>query len=345
MERIRIGVIGAGGIFRGAHLPAYKELSDAVQVRWVCDLDESRAREGAEKVGARWTTRLEEVLEDEEVDAVDICTPKHRRIVEEAATASKHILCEKPLEFSLEDCDACIEAARKAKVILMVAENYLFDPVIMEVEKALNEGRLGELRRIRLFQGWKGAPPGSWRRRRETAGGGCLMDDGIHLIALVRHFMGEPVKLHALVKRFGAPEGTDVENQAALIMDFPDGGMGVVEAGLDIQQGLFRFEFHGDKGSAFYESSGGRRELRILSDPPSSPPVPPRFPSIESYRNEIAHFLECVAGLKMPIYGGEDSRREVELVLAAYRSSLSGEAVDVASTECNREKAEGKLPG
>ncbi|HEX28849.1 TPA: Gfo/Idh/MocA family oxidoreductase, partial [Candidatus Poribacteria bacterium] len=98
MEKVRIGVIGAGGIFKGAHMPAYKELSDVTQVVWVCDRDEEAARRGAESLGARWTTRLEDVLEDDGIEAVDICTPKHREIIEAAASASKHILCEKPLE-------------------------------------------------------------------------------------------------------------------------------------------------------------------------------------------------------------------------------------------------------
>ncbi|MCD6507270.1 Gfo/Idh/MocA family oxidoreductase [Candidatus Poribacteria bacterium] len=338
MEKVRIGVIGAGGIFKGAHMPAYKELSDVTQVVWVCDRDEEAARRGAESLGARWTTRLEDVLEDDGIEAVDICTPKHREIIEAAASASKHILCEKPLEFTLEDCDACIEAAKRAGVILMVAENYLFDPVILEIERALNEGKLGELRRLRLFQGWKGAPASSWRRRRAMAGGGCLMDDGVHLIALARYFMGEPTEVQALVKRFGAPEGVDVENHAVVILDFSDGGIAVIEAGLDIQPGLFRFEFHGDRGSAFYEALYGRHELRIFSDVPYSPSVPSRFPSLESYRNEIAHFAECVLRSETPRYTGESSRREVELVLTAYRlSSSSGYLAGYDRNEVERQ--------
>lgn len=113
MKRVKIGIIGAGGIFRGAHAPAYRALSDIADVIWVCDKDREVAQGGAGILGAKWTTQLEDILSDEEVDAVDICTPKHRRIDEEAADASKHILCEKPLGFTLEDCDACIDAAKK----------------------------------------------------------------------------------------------------------------------------------------------------------------------------------------------------------------------------------------
>ena len=328
---VKIGIIGAGGIFRGAHAPAYQVLSDIAQVTWVCDVNEKVAQEGAKILGARWTNRLEDVLSDKEIDAVDVCTPKHRQIVEAAANASKHILCEKPLEFTLEDCDACIDAAKKGGMILMVAENYLFDPVILTIESALEEGKLGTLRRMWSFEGWKGPSANSWHRRKATAGGGCLMGAGVHHLALARRFMGQPKRVFASVKTFGAPEGMDVENHAAAILDFADGGVAVVETGLDIQPGLFRFEFHGDEGSAFYESLSNRRQLQIFSDTSqmACPPVPSRFPSLESYQNEIAHFIECMSSSKMPRYTGEDSRKEVELVLAAYRSSSAGEAVEV----------------
>ncbi|MEG0768071.1 MAG: Gfo/Idh/MocA family oxidoreductase, partial [Clostridia bacterium] len=123
MEKMRIGIIGAGNIAQSAHLPAYQKRDD-VEIVAIADLNLARAQEAAKKfgIGAAYRT-VEELLANSEVDAVDICVwnGSHAPVAMAAAHAGKHVLCEKPMALNLSHALAMQEAVEKAGVTFMLA--------------------------------------------------------------------------------------------------------------------------------------------------------------------------------------------------------------------------------
>src|SRR5690606_32200877 len=120
----RVALVGCG-LISESHIQAYKQHADRARITVCCDIDPAKAKERAALVGdARAVTSFDAVLADPEVDAVEICTPHHlhTEAVIAAARAGKHILCQKPLAKTIEECDAMIAAAREAGVVLFYGE-------------------------------------------------------------------------------------------------------------------------------------------------------------------------------------------------------------------------------
>jgi predicted dehydrogenase len=125
VSKLRMGIIGVGGIAQQRHIPVFSKLADKVTITAVSDLNESRAQEVAEKNG------IKHVLTDykdmfNEVDAVTICTPNksHAEIVIAAHEAGVHVLCEKPMAITVEECEAMIAASKKNNKVLSIAYHY-----------------------------------------------------------------------------------------------------------------------------------------------------------------------------------------------------------------------------
>ncbi|HID05964.1 MAG TPA: Gfo/Idh/MocA family oxidoreductase, partial [Armatimonadetes bacterium] len=140
MPKMGFGIIGAG-VWGETHAMTYSAHPDAELVM-VCDLDAERARTIAENYNAReWTTDYENLLARDDIQAVSIVTPDfaHREIAVAAAQAGKHILVEKPLATTIEDCEAIINAAKQANVKLMVDFHNRFNPPHIRVKEALDE--------------------------------------------------------------------------------------------------------------------------------------------------------------------------------------------------------------
>ena len=170
---LRVGMIGCGGI-AGAHIAGFLLLSERVRITAVCDVDEGRARNAAERAGgARVYSSFEELVRDDTVDAVDICLPHHLHApaIVAAAQAGKHVLCEKPLCTTLAEAAAVREAVRAAGITLMCAHNQLFEPAIARARELLQAEALGTIyiaRTSDCFRADRTAEQWGWRRTLAT---------------------------------------------------------------------------------------------------------------------------------------------------------------------------------
>jgi predicted dehydrogenase len=199
-EPVRVAVIGCGLVAQRSHLPAY-QASDEADLVAVSSGRSETARTAAEQFGARKVhATWQKAVADPEVEAVDICTPNalHAPIAIAAARAGKHVLVEKPMALSLDEADAMIAAAREAGVTLMVAHNLRFAPIYEQVKRIVAEGAIGmplAARGVFMHAGpdefWGATSDWFWQA--ETAGGGALIDMGIHMIDLLRWFIDRPV--------------------------------------------------------------------------------------------------------------------------------------------------------
>lgn len=197
MTKLRMGIIGVGGIAQSRHIPAFLHLKDKVTITAVQDLNIDRAREVAAING------IENVCADykdmyDKVDAVTICTPNkfHAEIAIAALEAGVHVLCEKPMAITVDECEAMISAANKAEKVLSIAYHYRFKKEAQAAKHTMLEGEVGEPLVIRAQALRRRKVPG-WGvfTNKELQGGGSLIDYGCHLLDLSLWLLGdiEPV--------------------------------------------------------------------------------------------------------------------------------------------------------
>ncbi len=235
---LKVGMLGAGGI-TNSHLPAYLEHPDRVQITAVCDLVEPRAQALARKAGVEAVyTDLDQMLREADIDAVDNCTfhPAHAPLTIAAAEAGKHVIVEKPMARSLQECRDMVAAADKAGVTLMIAQDLRYSPEAFAVKRFIDEGRLGEMFAVRTHLLSPRVPPRIGRARQDryadaNQGGGTLMSVQVHHIDLLRFYAGNVKRLTAVCRSIGPRMVNDAEDLVAAILEFENGVLGHLFAG------------------------------------------------------------------------------------------------------------------
>lgn len=347
MEKIKIGVIGSGGIFRSLHAPYY-EMTDLAEIVAVADVNESSAREVAARFNADTYTDYRELLERRDVDAVDVCThpAPHRDIAVDAANAGKHILIEKPMCRTVAEADQMIEAAREAGVVLQIAYMIRFNPVYQKLKELLDEGILGELHMAYCCQvGWF-PPRHPWLFIREQSGG-MLVEQAIHNLDAWLWLYGDVKDVFATTSHvplggtYPEPDKA-VENNAVLMVSFKKGGTGMLIKSWAAEIGHGGEGVVGSKGSATISGGEIRWKTHDMKEAESFRPEVPdddtyrtispeqrqrRYWSYASKGASIEHWLKCIVGEEKPTTSGEVGRAGIEIAEAAYISSEKGEKV------------------
>ncbi len=235
---LKVGMLGAGGI-TNSHLPAYLEHPDRVQITAVCDLVEPRAQALARKAGVEAVyTDLDQMLREADIDAVDNCTfhPAHAPLTIACAEAGKHVIVEKPMARSLQECRDMVAAADKAGVTLMIAQDLRYSPEAFAVKRFIDEGRLGDMFAVRTHLLSPRVPPRIGRARQDRyadaeQGGGTLMSVQVHHIDLLRFYAGNVKRLTAVCRSIGPRMVNDAEDLVAAILEFENGALGHLFAG------------------------------------------------------------------------------------------------------------------
>jgi len=333
--RIRVGLIGCGGISR-AHARGYLQSPDLFEVVACCDERLELAKERGEQLGAKVVTAdYREVLAREDVDAVDICLPHHlhAEVAVAAAEAGKHILVEKPIANTLEEADAMIEAARRAGVVLMVAHNERYMPVYRKAKELIEQGALGRIFLARADHNqFVQVGQRHWLKSKEAAGGGALIGSGIHRVDILRWLVGEIVKVWH--RQVAVPErfSDEVEAASVTLFEFANGAIGELTCNWSAYAAPSApwYELlwiYGTEGSL--HNVGG---LFVASE--KVPEWQGKFvqlplPEEDSFVNEIRHFGECIREGKTPLTNGEEARKSLAVVIAAYQAAERNEGVSV----------------
>ena len=195
MSKLRVALIGNGGICRGCHVMHYYE-DERAEVVAFCDIIEERAIELRDKYfpDAAVYTDYKELLKDESIDAVDICTPNylHSIIAVDAFKAGKHVLCEKPPTLTWQEAAENEALARKVGKLLMYAFVCRFQAVAQFIKAAVDGDKLGDIYYAELSAVMQCNNIEGWFRDKEKAGGGALIDGAIHQLDLLLYMMGYP---------------------------------------------------------------------------------------------------------------------------------------------------------
>ena len=268
MKRANIGVVGFGGIAKVHALACY-----ALQVLYQDLPFESkllkayrRGQPQAKGIFQEIVPSLDALLEDEELDLIDICTPNylHYEQVKKALEYGKAVYCEKPLALNFKEAKALVELAANKHLLNQVALIYRFMPAIVQARDYVASGQLGEIIHFKFalyHKGYLNERPLSWREQMKFSGGGALMDLGIHLVDLVRFILGDIAAVRAELytytqERFlkgteGEKGRVDVDEYAKLDVQLKRSGLGTIECSR-ISSDLHEFtvlEIYGTQGS------------------------------------------------------------------------------------------------
>ncbi|WP_174612985.1 Gfo/Idh/MocA family protein [Virgibacillus ihumii] len=194
MGKLRLGIIGAGGIAVGRHLPAFQKLHDKVTLQAVQDIDETRARQVADRFSISDVfTEYHDMFH--KVDAVVICTPNkfHSEIAVAALQHGVHVFCEKPMAITTDECREMMEAADKAGKVLTIGYHYRFMQESRAAKAIVDEGDIGKpiVARVKALRRRK-VPGWGVFTNKSLQGGGSLIDYGCHFLDLAMWLMGNP---------------------------------------------------------------------------------------------------------------------------------------------------------
>lgn len=341
-EKLKLGVIGAGGIFRNAHAPAWLNHPE-IEIVAISDPVENLAQSFAEEQGvSNVFTDYHDLLALDEIDVVDICTPNlfHSEIAIAALNAGKHVFCEKPDAVNVEEVVKMQEAANKSSKVLMVMRNNRFNPASQFVKKFIDAGHMGDIYTGRC--GWvrrRGIPGrGGWFTTKALSGGGPLIDLGVHFIDLAMWLMGDPKPVSvvgATYNKFANKDeenaGTfDVEDLATGFIRFDNGATLLIEFSWasNIEDEMNYYELRGTKSGVSFKNG----DLKIFSEIEDTlVDIVPRLlnDSTPNHTRNINHFIDVLQNRSKPIISPDQGVDMIKILSAIYESAQIGKEVIV----------------
>ncbi len=315
MDKIRVGMIGTGGI-AGLH---GRQLLELPEVEIVAIADTSgRSREtftGKFNLSdVRQFADYEEMLAQAELDAVVICSPHtlHYKQATDVLNRGLHVLIEKPMTCSSAEAGQLIETAKRSEKILQVSYQRHFQPEFLYIKDAIARGEIGKLTSITasLYQEWKQGTPGSWRQDPALSGGGFLMDSGSHIIDVLLWTTGlTPLEVKPQLHKHGSP----VEIDTFTSIRFAEGAV----AGLNLVGYApcwhETYVFCGEEGGIFYDN--GRITLRRLKQEPIVPELP------QQTTNQDKSFIDAILGRQEVSVSGEFAYKVVKFSEMVYQAA------------------------
>ena len=349
MAPIRIGVIGCGGIFRGAHVPYLEWRTDRCTVTAVTDLKRENAEAEAERFGAEVCKDWKALLRRDDVDAVIIAThPRpHCEIAVAAAKARKHILLEKPMCCTVREADRMIAAAKQARVKLHVAYIMRFRPAKQKLKELLTDGTLGKPHLVYCNQISWFPPRHPWLFIQKESGG-MLIEQAIHVLDEWLWLFGPVKSVFAQTSKVdvggtypGKAKG--VANNATVVVTFKSGASGLLIKSWAAEIGSGGEGVVCAKGSA--RLGGGLTwKTHDMAEPATFEDAVPddgsypqvagdarqgRYWGFASKGASIGHWLDCIARKARPATSGTVGRAGIEIAEAAYRSAKLGKPVEL----------------
>ncbi len=338
------GVIGCG-VISDVHLKAIQAIPEARLVA-VCDTREDAARAKADEYGCDYHLNHQELLARDDIHIVNIVIPSglHARVGIDAARAGKHVICTKPLDVTLEAIDALIAAGEENGVKIAGAYQLRSYPVYLRIKEALEAGRLGRPLYANAFVPWYRTDEyysDDWHGTKALDGGGALMNQSIHYIDLLLFLMGHARKVAGFVAALGNAH-IEVEDIGNAVVLFESGAHGVIQGTTCTYLGKpASFEVHGTKGNVIVEADELRlwevegepverteatAQVTAVADPTAGLET-----GIGAHIDQIQDVIDSIREGREPKLNGREARRAVELILAIYESSETGQVIELGA--------------
>ena len=350
MTTFRVGVIGAGSIAR-AHLEAYAANPD-VEIIAISDINAARARAVAQEFGAsRSYADAHELLAQDDIDGVSVCTwnDSHATWTIAAVEAGKHVLVEKPIARTVAEATAIQDAVSRSDRVVQVGFVRRHSPNCQVLKSFIDAGQLGEMYYAKASLIRRMGNPGGWFADKEIAGGGPLLDIGIHVLDLAWYLMGCPKAVSVSGNTYEVlgnranittmprykvsdydPDKNTVEDMANAVVRFENGASLLLECSYSLHatKDSTAVSVHGTKGGADLEPT-----LQIATEMHDS--VVNITPQISSgtfemgagFGNEIANFVDASLGRAESVAPAEHGVEMARILEAVYTSAAKGREI------------------
>lgn len=350
-KRLRIGIVGAGGIAQGAHIPGYKSVGDRVELAAISDIDVDRAKQVAEEHGFKsYYQDYEEMLQKADLDAVSVCTPNkfHAPVTIAALEAGCHVLCEKPPAITAAEAKAMVDKAAETGKKLTFGLHQRFQSEVQACKRLIDGGELGHIYAVRVDALRRRGIPG-WGvfTNKELQGGGPVIDIGVHMLDVALYLMGYPKPVQILAKTYqeiGTRPGVgvmgewdwdnfQVEDLAMAMIKFDNGASLLLESSFaqDMEE-LERMgvRLSGRNGGAtvfplkvFKEMYGGLYDI-----------TPAWLPRVErAHTAQVQHFVEACFGEHDVMVKGDEAVRLQQILENIYISADTDDIVYIGDAE------------
>lgn len=336
MKTWNFGIVGAG-LIADFHAKAIQSINNARLVG-ICGTNPEKTKNLSEKYDCKVFGSYSEMLGSDEIEIVTVATPSgaHMEPAVEAARKGKHVLCEKPLEISLDRIDRMIEAHAEAGTYLGGIFNFRFDETTEIIKDAVDKGRLGVITCAAVYVPWwrTDAYYEGWHGTRELDGGGALMNQSIHMIDLLQYIMGPVEQLSAFTSKLGHPQ-IETEDTAVSILQFKNKALGLIYGTTASYPGQFRrMEITGTKGTiVLVENSLKVWQFADMNEEDEK--IIQRFGSIEGgggvadpaaisftgHAKNISAFIKAIDEKRKFEIDGSEAGKAVSIILDIYKAA------------------------
>ncbi|HRR96322.1 MAG TPA: Gfo/Idh/MocA family oxidoreductase [Candidatus Ratteibacteria bacterium] len=354
MKKLKVGIIGTGGIAQVSHIPNFQKIED-VEVSAISDINKEKLNYVAEKFNIPKTFTDWEKMLEEDIDAVVICSPNSFHSIQsiKAMEKGKHVLCEKPICLSVEEAEKIFDTVDKTGKVFMGAFPRRFLGETIVLKKMIDNGDFGEIYYLKAsYLRRRGIPGlGTWFTNKKLAGGGPMMDVGVHVIDMVLYLanLTDPkIIIGTTFEKFKdkAVDGgwppietrkgekvtnkMDVEDLSCGFVKFSNGATLFVEASWagNSETGLKASLFGTKNGAQLPDPENKENPVRIYSEIDGIiSDITPQIPILDPYLEEAKHFIECIKENKFPITKKEEIISVVKIIEGIYKSSETGKAI------------------
>jgi predicted dehydrogenase len=322
MSKTRYAVVGLGAFAKSDVLPAFVEAENSELVALVSG-DAAKQDELAQKYAVRHTYSYEEyddLLESGNIDAVYLAVPNHLHCdyTVKAANAGIHVLCEKPMAVTVEDCQTMMAAAKANQIKLMIAYRLHLEPANLHAIEVVQSGQIGEPRIFTsLFtqQNYEGDI-----RLNKEIGGGTLDDIGIYCINAARYiFQSEPIAVFAISANNGEQRFEEVAEMTSVIMRFPDDRLANFICSFGAER-IQTYQVAGTKGDLrvelAYSTQGPIKHILTIDGKVQERSFEPHNQVVA----ELVYFSDCISQHKEPELSGTEGLTDVQIIRALYKS-------------------------
>jgi len=330
-RKIRYAVIGEGYISQVAVLPAFKNAATNSELVALVSGDSEKLRKLSKKYNVPKTYSyddFDQCLESGEIDAVYIALPNHlhRDYTVRSALAGVHVLCEKPMAVTEEDCETMIQVANENNIKLMIAYRLHFEQINLEAIEIIKSGKIGKPRLFNSVFSQQVNDKNNIRLKGEL-GGGTVYDMGIYCINAARYlFQEEPVEVTAFSANSGDPRFKEIDEMTSAIIRFPEDKLAVFTSSFG-QSDASMYQVYGTKGDIrlepAYELAEGLKYRLTINGKTKEKKIPKR----DQFAPELLYFSDCILNDKDPEPSGREGLADVRIIRAIYRSAEKGKPI------------------
>jgi UDP-N-acetyl-2-amino-2-deoxyglucuronate dehydrogenase len=349
-ETLRFGIVGCG-VIGPTHAEAIVSLPNA-QLIAVADIVPAKAQRLADRYHVKAYTDLQTMLDTEQLDVVDVCTPSglHGEHACQIMRAGSHVIVEKPMEINHDRIEEMLQVQRATARKMAIISQHRFDAASNQLHQLIEQKAFGRLvmgnAAIPWWRSQKYYDSGAWRGTWALDGGGVLMNQSIHSIDVLQWLMGRVRSIQAYTDTL--VHKMETEDAAVAILRFENGALGTIAATTGAYPGVTtRIEIFGDKGSAVIENDrlgylhlasdeteeagpyGGGMKKERITPLPATASDPAALQSI-THALQIEDMIRAIQEDGTPLVDGAEARHPVEIILGIYESAQTGNEVKLS---------------